>query len=60
MSCLQCDLPELLRLSMPPEPELVNLIEQAFIDGQIDSQKAELAYTYLRLETGNGYCITIQ
>ncbi len=32
---------------MPPDPDLVDLIEQAFIDGQIDSQVAELAYLFL-------------
>ena len=29
---------------MPPDPELVDLIERAFLDGQIDSEVAELAY----------------
>ncbi len=52
MQCLQCELPDLLEASRPPDPELVDLIEQAFIQGQIDSEKAELAYTYLRLEAG--------
>ncbi len=47
MSSLQCDLPELLEQTRPPDPELVDLIEQAFIQGQIDSQKAELAYLCL-------------
>ena len=47
MPCLKCDLPELLEQSMPPDPELVDLIEQAFIEGQIDSQEAELAYLCL-------------
>ena len=60
MSCLQCDLPYLLEVSRPPDPELVDLIEQAFIEGQIDSQKTDLAYIYLRLETANGYCMYIQ
>ena len=32
---------------MPPDPELVDLIEQAFIEGQIDSQEAELGYLCL-------------
>ncbi len=44
MSCLQCDLPEILEQTRPPDPELVDLIEQAFIDGQIDSERVELAY----------------
>ena len=37
-------LPNLLLDSMPPDPELVDLIEQAFIDGLIDSEQAELMY----------------
>ncbi len=60
MPCLKCDLPYLLEVSRPPDPELVDLIEQAFIEGQIDSQKTDLAYAYMRLELGNGYCINIQ
>ncbi len=60
MSCLQCDLSEILEQTRPPDPELVDLIEKAFLEGQSDSRKAELAYTYLQLEVGNGYCIDIQ
>jgi len=37
MSCLHCDLSEILEQSRPPDPELVDLIEQAFREGQIDS-----------------------
>ncbi len=44
MYCVQCDLPDLLEVSRPPDPEFVDLIEQAFLDGQIDSERAELAY----------------
>jgi len=29
---------------MPPDPEIVDLIEQAFLQGPIDSLAAELAY----------------
>ena len=47
MSCLHCDLSEILEQSRPPDPELVDLIEQAFIEGQIDGQKADLAYLCL-------------
>ncbi len=47
MSCCQCDLPDLLEASRPPDPELFDLIEQVFIQGQIDSKKAELAYLWL-------------
>ena len=30
--------------SRPSDPELVDLIERAFLDGQVDSQVADLAY----------------
>jgi len=60
MLCLKCELPYLLEVSRPPDPEMVDLIEQAFLEGQIDSQKADLAYTHLWLEAGNGYCIDVQ
>jgi len=29
MPCIHCDLPELLELVRPPDPDLVDLIEQA-------------------------------
>ena len=32
---------------MPPDPELVDLIEWAFLEGQIDGQKTDLAYAWL-------------
>ena len=38
---------ELLRKSAPPDPELVDLIEQAFLEAQIDGKRADLAYYYL-------------
>jgi len=47
MSCIHCDLFEILEQTRPSDPELVDLIEQAFIDGQIDCQEAELAYLWL-------------
>ncbi len=47
MSCIHCDLSEILEQTRPPDPELVDLIEQAFLEGQIDSRKAELAYLWL-------------
>ena len=47
MPCLQCELPNLLQESMPPDPDLVELIEQALIEGQIDSQRADLAYLWI-------------
>ncbi len=33
---------------MPPDPELVDLIEQAFLEGQINSQRADLTYLWLQ------------
>ena len=44
MLCLNCELPYLLEVSRPPDPELMDLIEQAFIEGQINSERADLAY----------------
>ncbi len=60
MPCLKCDLPYLLEASRPPDPELVDLIEQAFLEGQINSQKAGIAYAYLQLELGNRCRMNIQ
>ncbi|MDA1063814.1 MAG: hypothetical protein O2907_05710 [Proteobacteria bacterium] len=52
MPCLYCELPNLLQDSMPPDPEFVDLIEQAFIQGQIDGLKADLAYAWLEANKG--------
>ncbi len=60
MPCLQCELPKILEETRPPDPDMVDMIERAFIEAQIDGQKAELAYGYLRLKAGNGYRITVQ
>ncbi len=60
MKCLDCELTNLLDVLMPPDPELVGFIEQAFLEGQIDDQKSDLAYTYLYLEASNRYCMNIQ
>ena len=38
---------------MPPDPELVDLIQRAFIEGQVDSQVAELAYLWLMVRSAN-------
>ena len=46
---------ELLRTAMPPDEELVDLIEQAFLEGQIDSVSADLPYLWL---VGNSACIS--
>ncbi len=41
------DLSDLLERTRPPDAELVDLIEQAYLEGQIDGQKADLAYLWL-------------
>ena len=41
------DLSELLERTRPPDAELVDLIEKAFLEGQINGQKADLAYLWL-------------
>ncbi len=45
MSCLHRELSEILEQTKPPDAELVDLIEQAFLEGQIDGQMADLAYS---------------
>jgi hypothetical protein len=47
MTSTHHDLTEILEQTRPPDPELVDLIEQAFLEGQIDVQKADLAYLWL-------------
>ena len=37
---------------MPPDDDLVDLIEWAFLDGQIDGLKADLAYLWLNANIG--------
>ena len=43
---------ELLRASMPPDEEMVDLIEGAFLEGQIDGVTADLAYLWLLRRSG--------
>jgi len=38
------DLSELLERTRPPDEELVDLIEQAFLEEQIDGKRTNLAY----------------
>ena len=45
MLCLHCDLAEILEQTRPPDAELVDLIEQAFLEGQVDGLQADLAYS---------------
>jgi hypothetical protein len=44
MSCVHCELPSLLEASRPPDEELVDLIEWAFLEGHIDGESEDLAY----------------
>ena len=60
MPCLQCELPRILEETRPPDPDMVDLIEVPFLEGQIDGQRADLAYAYLWLEAGNGYSMSVQ
>jgi hypothetical protein len=46
------NLSELLEQTRPPDSELVDLIEWAFLDGQIDGLKADLAYLLLLPDLG--------
>ena len=47
MPCLHCELPNLIERARPPDEEMVDLIEQAFLEGQIDGVRADLAYSSL-------------
>ena len=38
---------ELIRASMPPDEEMADLIEQAFLEGQIDGETQALAFAWL-------------
>jgi len=48
MSCIQCELSNLLLESTPPDQDMVDLIEQALLGGQIDGQTADLTHIWLR------------
>ena len=43
MSCHNDALPRLLEESRPPDADLVDLIEWAFLEGQIDGEAMQLA-----------------
>ena len=40
---------------MPPDEELADLIEWAFLEGQIDGVTADLAYLWLRMRESAAY-----
>ena len=44
---LQLDAEALLLDSMPPDEECLDLIEQAFLDGQIDGETLSLAFLWV-------------
>ncbi len=46
------DLFKILERTRPPDEELVDLIEQAFLEGQIDGQKADFAHLWLSANRG--------
>jgi len=47
------DTGDLLIEAAPPDEELVDLIEEAFLEGQIDGGRADLAYLWL-MQHGTG------
>ena len=51
------DLSELLEQTRSPDSELVDLIERAFLDAQIDGDRADLAYDFLRSDGNNRRCL---
>ena len=53
MPCFQCELPEILEATRPPDPEMVDLIEQAFLEGQIDGEAMMLACLWLEISAGS-------
>ena len=48
MSCLERDLTGILEESRLPDPEMMDLVEKAFLEGQIDGLDADPAYSWLR------------
>ena len=49
MLCLKCELLDVLEASRPPDPDLADLIEWAFLNEKIDGETQELAYTWLEV-----------
>ena len=47
MSCIPRDLSEMFELARSPDSDLIGLNERAHLAGQIDSQKADLAFFWL-------------
>ena len=52
MPCIECELPDLLLESIPPDQDMADLIEQAFLEGQIDGKQVDLAYLWLNSKQG--------
>ena len=51
MLCLDCDLSQILEQARPPDAELVDLIEQAFLEGQIDGPEGRSGLLVVEGET---------
>jgi hypothetical protein len=47
LASMRFDIESLLLDTVPPDEELVDLIEWAFLEGQIDGSRADLAYLWL-------------
>jgi len=47
MPCRHCELQKLPEASRPLDSEFANLIEQAFLEGQIDGVKADFVHWWL-------------
>ena len=43
------DIESLLLDSVPPDDDFLDLIEKAFLEGQIDGETEDLAYNWLRV-----------
>jgi hypothetical protein len=50
MRCLTCNLPELLEASMPPDEDMVDFIEWAFLEGQIDGIVMAVSLAWLQAD----------
>lgn len=54
MECLHCELPDLLERRQLPDEEMLDLIEQAFLEGQIDGEEMNRACLLLDALSRNG------
>ena len=47
--CINLNIESLLLDSVPPDDDFLDLIEQAFLEGQIDGKSEDLASAWLRV-----------